>query len=380
MSSKERFAWLELKPQQKFKDDDSKKILDVITRASEFGFFVIRESDKMRIMVRTGKHDLRLFQTISGMSVEKVSAPSFERMFSKYLALKCRSFEPLVDLKAITPGNIYSALWAGRKNSMMACLVRNVSEKFSSKIRRTTRLYDTRSKRKNVVISSRETEENDFAKQRRGHAHYNCCIIFGVQLDRELSAMKSQMAGRINDEKEDFESKVNDLKDLDGEALKKEREILTEAHQENMEKIEDYFYPEIEAARDEIGDARQTLEAIMGNILINKFEEKVIAKRARLVAGQKSLRQKMAELFGGIAAIDPATFVPKKSYSKCLVLAENELAHFVSFPTEYEIQTINFEMGPNPTFVHGKTEEIDKTDLEIQGNNEESPEDKDEQN
>ncbi|MDE1764291.1 MAG: hypothetical protein KGH88_08615, partial [Thaumarchaeota archaeon] len=64
--------------------------------------------------------------------------------------------------------------------------------------------------------------------------------------------------------------------------------------------------------------------------------------------------------------INPLTFVPEKLRSKSMVLTANELAYFISLPEEYDIQTVNFEMGPNPTFMHGKTEEIGDTDLEIQ--------------
>ncbi len=57
IKQEEEFSWLELKPQQKFKDDEENNILKIIQHASEFAFFVFRNKSEMKIIVRTRKND-----------------------------------------------------------------------------------------------------------------------------------------------------------------------------------------------------------------------------------------------------------------------------------------------------------------------------------
>ncbi len=110
--------------------------------------------------------------------------------------------------------------------------------------------------------------------------------------------------------------------------------------------------------------------------MLNSFAHRIATRRIKFSFGRKNFGQKLAEAFG-VDAIDPFTFVPDRLDSKSMTLTEVELAFFVSFPQEYDIQTINFGMGPTPTFVHSNTQEMDETDLTIQCNHEALQEDVD---
>jgi hypothetical protein len=306
VKQEEEFSWLELKPQQKFKDDEENKILDIIQHASEFAFFVFRNKAEMKMIVRTRKNDQNLFKTIVGISAEPVEKPHFEKMVSKYLTLKNNhSMIPLVDLKSITKSNLYSKLWAEEQCSMMACFVCDQTKKISSKIDRKINTLERRSATKGVILSGRDKAELAAAKQKReGHSYYNCTISFGVEISTtELSEIQAE----------------------------KQRKMLI-------------------------------LDRIISNVLLNSFAHKTATHKVRFSFGERSFRQRLAEMFG-VTTIDPYTFVPKKSYSKSMVLTEIELAFFISLPQEHDVQTINFGIGPTPTFVHGQTEEIGNTDL-----------------
>jgi adenosine/AMP kinase len=77
MASKiqEEFVWLELKPQQRFKDDQENQVLKIIQYATEFAFFVFRNKSEMRLIVRTTNKDTNLFGTIDGLTVERIDQP-----------------------------------------------------------------------------------------------------------------------------------------------------------------------------------------------------------------------------------------------------------------------------------------------------------------
>ncbi|MDE1863721.1 MAG: hypothetical protein KGI33_12565, partial [Thaumarchaeota archaeon] len=183
MTSKENFVWLELKPQQKFKDDNENRIFEIIRHASEFAFFVFREDNTMRLVVRTPEDNQNLFRTIPGISVEQTEAPHFGNMVAKYLALKNRhSMAPLIDLKVITKCNIYQKMWQEKKCCMMACFVYNRTKDVASKIDARIKALEGIQNTKGAHLSSKKREELTWSVQKRDghHAYYNCCIVFGV--------------------------------------------------------------------------------------------------------------------------------------------------------------------------------------------------------
>lgn len=192
MTRNDEFVWLALKPQQNFTDVDYKKALAVISRASEFGFFVLKEGDAMKIVVRIGAQDRKLFCTIPGMTSEETVCPSFDKMLAKCVVLKRHTLAILLDIKNIVQGNVYPTLWNEKRDSMMACLVCDCTEQISSQIRHKKSAYETKAKRKDVRISSRETDECESAKQRQDHAHYSCCIIFGIKPTIDLAGIETQ--------------------------------------------------------------------------------------------------------------------------------------------------------------------------------------------
>src|SRR5574337_521020 len=195
VKQEEEFSWLELKPQQKFKDDEENNILKIIQHASEFAFFVFRNKAEMKMIVRTAKNDQNLFKTIPGVSAEPVEKPHFEKMVSKYLTLKNKhSMIPLVDLKNITKSNLYSKLWAEEQCCIMACFVCDQTKKISSKIDRKINTLERRAATKGVILSGKDKAELAAAKQKReGHSYYNCTVLFGVQTSTtELSEIQAE--------------------------------------------------------------------------------------------------------------------------------------------------------------------------------------------
>jgi hypothetical protein len=358
----EEFFWLELKPQQKFKDDEENNMLKIIQHASEFAFFVFRNKAEMKMIVRTRKNDQNLFKTIAGVSAEPVEKPHFERMVSKYLTLKNKhSMIPLVDLKSITKSNLYSKLWAEQRGYMMACFVCDQTKKISSEIDRKINSLERRAATKGVTLSGKNKAELAAAKQKReGHSHYNCTLAFGVQTGApELSEIQAEKRRKMIEERNTYELRIKNLESLDTES-RKEYDILRESYKKAVKKIEDDFRSDLKTVREDIKETTQTLDKIINNVLLNSFAHRIATHKVRLSFGKKNFRQRLAEIFG---MTNPYTFVPKKLHSKSMVLTEVELAFFISLPEEYDVQTINFGIGPTPTFVHGQTEEMSDTDL-----------------
>jgi hypothetical protein len=361
--SEEEFFWLELKPQQKFKDDEENKMYEIIQHATEFAFFVFCTKSEMRMVVRT-RNDQDLFRTIPGVTAEPIPKPHFEKMIIKCLALKSnRSMTPLVDLKKITKSNFYSKLWAEQRGCMMACFVNDDTKRISAVLDRRINTLERRGSTKGIVLSGKEKIELAAAKQRReGHCFYNCTIVFGVQTTKpELSEIRSEKRRKMEEERNIFESRVKALKSHDKKEFRKEYEILKESHNEAVKKINDDFRADIKTVRDDIKESSGILDKIISNVLLNSFAHRITTPKVRFSLGHKSFRQRLAEIFG-IGTIDPYSFVPKNQHSS-MVLTEVELAFFISLPQEHDVQTINFGFGPTPTFVHGQTQEMSDTDL-----------------
>lgn len=365
VKQEEEFSWLELKPQQKFKDDEENNMLKIIQHASEFAFFVFRNKSEMKIIVRTRKNDQDLFKTIAGVSAELVERPHFGNLVTKYLKMKNnRSFVPLVDLKNITKSNLYSKLWAEQRDSMMACFVCDQTKKISSEIDRKINALEKRAATKGVTLSGKNKSELAAAKQKReGHSYYSCTLVFGVQTSTPaLSEIQAEKRRKMDEERNLFESRAKNLKSLDRKEFRKEYDILRESYKKAIKKIEDDFISDLKTVREDIKETTSILDKIISNVLLNSFAHRIATRKVRFSFGKKSFRQRLAEMFG-MTAIDPYAFVPKKPHSKNMILTEIELAFFTSLPQEHDVQTINFGIGPTPTFVHGQTEEIGDTDL-----------------
>ncbi len=384
MASKEGFVWLELKVQQKFKDDNENRILEIIQSAPEFAFFVFRERDTMRLVVRTTEENQNLFKTVPGISVEQTETPHFGNMVAKYLVLKNkRSIVPLIDLKIITKNNVYQKMWQEKRDSVMACFVCNKTQDALSMINAKITALESVQNTKGTHFSSKKKKELDSATQKRDghHGYYNCTIVFGVRsTSAELQEIQDEKEGKIAKEKDIFESRVEQINSLDEKEFKQEYKKLEKSYKEAVKKIGDDFRSKVKARRKEIIESTQALDKMIGTILINPFEHMISRRRVKFSSGEKSFGQRLADIFGGIGTIDPCTFTPTKMFSKSMVLTEIELAFFMSFPQEYDIQTINFGMGPTPTFVHGSTQDIDETNLTVQCSHEVSPDDIDKLN
>ena len=379
MASKEGFVWLELKPQQKFRDDNENRIFEIVRHAPEFAFFVFHEKNSMRIVVRTQESNQNIFRTIPGISVEQTVAPYFGNMVAKYLVLKNRrSMFPLIDLKVITKSNVYQKMWQEKKGCMMACFVYNRTQHVISKINAKIEALESIQNTKGARLSSKKKDELAAAVQKRDghHGYYNCCIVFGVRT-AAAELQEIQYERERSKEKEDnaFQSKMEEIKSLDREQFEKERKKLKESYQEAVKKIEKNFRDKVEERRDDIRESTQRLDKLIGTVLLNSFAHRIARDKVKYGLDQKSFGQRLAEIFGGSGTIDPVTFVPKKLYSKSLVLTEIELAFFTSFPQEYDMQTINFGVGPTPTSVHGRTDDMDETNLTIQCSHEISVDD-----
>ncbi len=379
VATEEGFVWLELKPQQKFKDDNENRIFQIIQSAPEFAFFVFRENDIMRLVVRTEEGNQDLFKTIPGISVEQTEAPSFGNMVTKYLVMKNkRSMVSLTDLKIITKSNVYQKMWKAEKNCMMACFVCNKTKDALSKINGTIEVLEGVQNTKGARLSGKKKEELTAATQKRDghHGYYNCCIVFGVQSSSaELHELQEEREKKIEEKKNAFESKLEEIGSLDKKAFRQEYKKLKKTYDEAVKKIGKEFWSAVKDRRAKIKEATKALDRLISAVLLNPFAHRIARRRVRFFLGQKSFGQRLADIFGGIGTIDPSTFVPTKLYAKSMVLTEIELAFFISFPQEYDIQTINFGMGPTPTFVHGKAQEMDETNLTVQCSHEVSSDD-----
>ncbi len=309
MNEHGEFVWLELKPQQNFKDDKENKMLEVIQSASEFAFFVMHKNGTMRMIARVPTTEEGLFSTIAGLSAVRTEMPDLEGMAARYLALKNgKSLVPLLDPARLEKSNVYKKMWNSDRDSVMACFVCNKTEESRNEINNSIVTLENTKLAKGGRLSGRKREEYDWALKKKDgrNGYYNCSIFFAMET----------VGGR-----------------QDKAAVK---------------------------------DALSKLDNLIGIVSSNKFKQRIAKKRIKISSEERTFRQKIFGLFHPVKTIDPATFIPTKLRSKSLVLTENELAYFISLPEEHDIQTINFEMGPEPTFMHGKTEDIEDTDLDIQ--------------
>src|SRR5574337_274634 len=370
MTSKiqEEFVWLELKPQQRFKDDQENQALKIIQYATEFAFFVFRKKSEVRMIVRTTNKDRNLFGTIDGLTVEHIDPPHFERMVTKYLALKNHFMVPLVDLAKIVKSDVYSKFWQESSRCMMACFVQDQTKKISNAIHGKVTSLESEMSKKNAIFSSKRKADLAGAKSKlTGHNLYNCFIIFGVETTlHEFSELDIEKRDRVNQEKILFENRITNLKkDLTYEQFKKEYRKQNKIHHDNVKKIENDFKLEAERSRTDIVQSIKTLDGIINTVLLNSFSHRITSRMIKFIHGKNTFKQKLAELFS-VKSIDPYTFIPQKLNSKSLALSDVELAFFLSFPQEKDIQTINFGVGVTPTFVHSPAQDLSLTDLTMQ--------------
>jgi len=361
-------VWLELKPQQRFKDDQENQVLKIIQYATEFAFFVFRNKSEMRMIVRTTDKDRNIFGTIDGLTVERIDQPHFERMVTKYLALKNHFMVPLVDLAKIVKSDVYSKLWQESSRCMMACFVQDQTRKISNAIHDKVTSLESRMSKKNAIFSSkRKTDLVEAKSKLTGHNLYNCFIIFGVETTlHEFSELDIEKRDRVNQEKILFENRIANLKkDLIDEQFENEYEKQNKIHHDNVKKIKDAFKLEVERSRADIIQSTKTLDNMINTVLLNSFAHRITSSKIKFIHGKKTFKQKLAELFS-IKLIDPYTFIPQKLHSKSLGLSDVELAFFLSFPQEKDIQTINFGVGVTPTFVHSPAQDLSLTDLTMQ--------------
>ena len=364
----EEFVWIELKPQQRFKDDKENQVLKIIQYATEFAFFVFRNKSEMRLIVRTTNKDRNLFGTIDGLTVERIDPPHFERMVTKYLALKNHFMVPLVDLAKIVKSDVYSKFWQESSRCMMACFVQYQTRKISNEIHGKVTSLESRMSKKNVIFSSkRKTDLAEAKSKLTGHNLYNCFIIFGVETTlHEFSELDIEKRDRVNQEKILFENHIANLKkDLNDEQFENEYEKQNKIHHDNVKKIKDAFKLEVKRSRADIVQSTKTLDDMINTVLLNSFAHRITSRKIKFTHGKKTFKQKLAELFS-VKSIDPYTFIPQKLHSKSLALSDVELAFFLSFPQEKDIQTINFGVGVTPTFVHSPAQDVSLTDLTMQ--------------
>ncbi len=370
MSSKihEEFVWLELKPQQRFKDDQENQVLKIIQYATEFAFFVFRNKSEMRLIVRTTNKDRNLFGTIDGLTVERIDQPHFERMVTKYLALKNHFMVPLVDLTKIVKSDVYSKFWQESSRCMMACFVQDQTRKISNEIHSKVTSLESRMSKKNAIFSSKRKTDLAGAKSKlTGHNLYNCFMVFGVETTlHEFSELDIEKRDRVNQEKIMFENRIANLKkDLIDEQFENEYEKQIKVHHDNVKKIKDAFKLEVKRSRVDIVQSTKTLDDMINTVLLNSFSHRITSRKIKCIHGKKTFKQKLAELFS-VKSIDPYTFIPQRLNSKSLALSDVELAFFLSFPQEKDIQTINFGVGVTPTFVHSPAQDVSLTDITIQ--------------
>ncbi|HZS74078.1 MAG TPA: hypothetical protein VFA69_06195 [Candidatus Nitrosotalea sp.] len=370
MTSKiqEEFVWLELKPQQRFKDDQENQVLKIIQYATEFAFFVFRNKSEMRLIVRTTNKDRNLFGTIDGLTVERIDPPYFEQMVTKYLALKNHFMVPLVDLAKIVKSDIYSKFWQESSRCMMACFVQDQTKKISNAIHGKVTSLESRISKKNAIFSSKIKADLAEAKSKLdGHNLYNCFIVFGVESTlHEFPELNIEKKDRVNQEKIRFENHITNLKkDLTDEQFKKEYRMQHKIHHDNVKKIENDFKLEAERSRADIVQSIKTLDGIINTVLLNSFSHRITSRMIKFIHGKKTFKQKLVELFSA-KSIDPYTFIPQKLHSKSFALSDVELAFFLSFPQEKDMQIINFGVGVTPTFVHSPAQDLSLTDLTMQ--------------
>ncbi|MGI0059156.1 MAG: hypothetical protein ACREBJ_05250 [Nitrosotalea sp.] len=364
----EEFVWLELKPQQRFKDDQENQVLKIIQYATEFAFFVFRNKSEMRLIVRTTNKDTNLFGTIDGLTVERMDQPHFENMVTKHLALKNHFMVPLVDLAKISKSDVYSKFWQESSRCMMACFVQDQTKKISNAIHGKVTSLESRMSKKNAVFSSKRKADLVGAKSKLdGHNLYNCFIIFGVETtSHEFSELYAEKRARVNQEKILFENRIANLKkDLTGKQFKKEYRKQNKIHRDNIKKIENDFKLEAKRSKADIVQSNKTLDNIINTVLLNSFSHRITSRKIKFAHGKKTFKQKLAGLFS-VKSIDPYTFIPQKLNSKSLALSDVELAFFLSFPQEKDIQIINFGVGVTPTFVHSPAQDVSLTDLTMQ--------------
>lgn len=366
--TEEEFVWLELKPQQRFKDDQENQIMKIIQYATEFAFFVLRTKSEMRLIVRTTNKDKNLFVTIDGLTVEPIDRPRFEQMLTKYLVLKNHFMVPLMDLARIVKSDIYSKLWQESSRCMMVCFVQDQTKKISNAIHVKVTSLENRVSKRNVIFSSKIRADLVGAKSKLGgHNLYNCFIVFGVEsTPHEFSKSYAETRARINQERILFENRIISLKkDITHEQFKKEHKKQNKIYHDNVKKIKKSFRLEMKRSRSDIVQSIKTLDGIINAVLLNSFAHRIVSRKIKFTYGKKTFKDKLAELFS-FKSIDPYTFIPKKLNSKSLALSDVELAFFLSFPQEKDIQTINFGIGATPTFVHSPVQDVSLTDLTMQ--------------
>lgn len=230
----ERFTWLELKPQLRFKDDRENNIVGVIQHASEFAFFTIHDRFEMKIIVRTTDRDANLFRIIPGITAEVIRRPVFDKVVAGYLTLSGpKSLEPLVGLDTITRSNMYAKLWSENHTCLMACFAYNNTKHIARLINQKIKLENRTGKKS---VSSKSRAEIASAKKRQGHSHYNCTIVFGVKPDS--------------------------------------------------------------TGRSDMKNARRILDCLIGNTLLNAFAHKISVHRLELFTGRKRVVHRLASMLG----------------------------------------------------------------------------------
>ncbi|MGI0007534.1 MAG: hypothetical protein ACREAR_06015, partial [Nitrosotalea sp.] len=319
----EEFVWLELKPQQRFKDDQENQVLKIIQYATEFAFFVFRNKSEMRLIVRTTNKDTNLFGTIDGLTVECIDSPHFENMVTKHLALKNHFMVPLVDLAKISKSDVYSKFWQESSRCMMACYVQDQTKKISNAIHGKVTSLESRMSKKNAVFSSKMKADLAGAKSKLdGHNLYNCFIIFGVETTLpEFPELHAEKRARVNQEKILFENRIDNLKkDLADEQFRKEYRKQNKIHRDKIKKIKDDFKLEAERSKTDIVQSNKTLDGIINTVLLNSFSHRITSRKIKFAHGKKTFKQKLAELFS-VKSIDPYTFIPQRLNSKSLALS-----------------------------------------------------------
>jgi len=367
----QEFVWLEIKPQQKFEDDKENQILKIIQFASEFAFFIFRDKSFMRLIIRTTDTDMTLFSTIPGLTVEQITKPKFEKMVTKYLALKDHFMVPLVDLAKITKSDVYSKLWQEQSRCMMGCYVVDQTKKISTVIHGKVTSLDRRLSNKNSVFSNKLKSDLAAAKTKLdGHNLYNCFIVFGIErAPYDLVDLQNEKADKLEQEHDLFQLRVANLKkSLPPDKFKKERDEQKKNYRETVTQIKKTFKASTGIFQKNVADSTKRLDKMVNAVLLNVFSHRISLRKVNFSLERQTFRQKIAHVFS-VKTVNPHTFVPKKLGPRSLALTANELAFFLSLPQIKDVQTINFSVGTTPTFVHSPAEELSMTDLTIQCSN-----------
>ncbi|MHB8602332.1 MAG: hypothetical protein ACYC6W_02775 [Nitrosotalea sp.] len=364
----QEFVWLEIKPQQKFEDDKENQILKIIQFASEFAFFIFRDKSFMRLIVRTTDTDVTLFSTIPGLTVEQITKPKFEKMVTKYLALKDHFMVPLVDLAKITKSDVYSKLWQEQSRCMMGCYVVDQTKKISTVIHGKVTSLDRRLSNKNSFFSNKLKSDLAAAKTKLdGHNLYNCFIVFGSErTPHDLIDLQNEKDDKLKQELDLFELRVTNLKkSMPPDMFKKEYDEQRKIYRETITQIKKTCKTSTVSLQKNIMDSTKRLDKIINTVLLNSFSHRISLRKVKFSSEKQTFRQKIAHVFS-VKTVNPYTFVPKKLGPRSLALTSNELAFFLSLPQIKDVQTINFSVGTTPTFVHSPAEELSMTDLTIQ--------------